>query len=92
MRQLNALTLPQCLAVLCSTAADTVREKALVQAAAKLKTVADAHQLLPFMQDPEIGYLAMQAVRGFFKYHTIVPTDWPAVKMPRAFTILPLRA
>ncbi|MDF7812016.1 hypothetical protein [Hymenobacter sp. YC55] len=75
----NQLTIPQCMAVLCSTAADTVREKALVQIATKLRVEADAHQLVPFMQDPLIGTWAMQAVRGYFKYHSVPPTNWAKV-------------
>lgn len=82
LRQLqtpNQLTIPQCMAVLCSNAADTLREKALIQIATKLRVEADAHQLVPFMQDPVIGTWAMQAVRGFFKYHRVAPTSWTKV-------------
>ncbi|WP_460621698.1 hypothetical protein [Hymenobacter tenuis] len=72
----EGLAFAEALAVLCSAAPDSVREKATAQLAARLQTPDQARQLLPYLRDSEVGGRLLQLVRGFYRYQPPSAAGW----------------
>ncbi|UOQ77617.1 hypothetical protein MUN84_02705 [Hymenobacter sp. 5516J-16] len=70
------LTFEQAVAALCYATTDTVREKAVAQAASRLQSAVQAQQLLPFLRDASAGVQVMQLLRGYYRYHPPTTAEW----------------
>lgn len=75
----GGLAFEDALAVLCSTAPDSVREKATAQLASRLQTPDQARQLLPYLRDSEVGGRLFQLVRGFYRYQPPSAAGWDSI-------------